>query len=67
MTTKGRWSATRTSAWTGAGARSRRWPRLAEQERAALGGDLRVPIVALVDGPLLPWLRPDPQRIRPDQ
>jgi hypothetical protein len=36
--------------------------RLAEQERAALGGDLSVPIVALVDGPLLPWLRPDPQR-----
>lgn len=35
--------------------------RLAEQERAALGGDLSVPIVALVDGPLLPWLRPDPQ------
>lgn len=35
---------------------------LAEQERAALGGDLSVPIVALVDGPLLPWLRPDPQR-----
>lgn len=36
--------------------------RLAERERAALGGDLSVPIVALVDGPLLPWLRPDPQR-----
>ena len=36
--------------------------RLAEQERAALGGDLATPIVALVDGPLLPWLRPDPQR-----
>lgn len=36
--------------------------RLAEQERAALGGDLSTPIVALVDGPLLPWLRPDPQR-----
>jgi hypothetical protein len=36
--------------------------RLAEQERVALGGDLSVPIVALVDGPLLPWLRPDPQR-----
>lgn len=36
--------------------------RLAEQEREALGGDLSVPIVALVDGPLLPWLRPDPQR-----
>ena len=36
--------------------------RLAEQEREALGGDLSTPIVALVDGPLLPWLRPDPQR-----
>lgn len=36
--------------------------RLAEQERAALGGDLAVPIIALTDGPLLPWLRPDPQR-----
>ena len=36
--------------------------RLAEQEREALGGDLSAPIVALVDGPLLPWLRPDPQR-----
>ena len=36
--------------------------RLAEKERAAMGGDLSVPIVALVDGPLLPWLRPDPQR-----
>ena len=36
--------------------------RLAEQERAAMGGDLATPIVALVDGPLLPWLRPDPQR-----
>ncbi len=34
---------------------------LAEAERAALGGDLAVPIVCLVDGPLLPWLRPDPQ------
>ena len=33
---------------------------LAEAERAALGGDLAVPIVCLVDGPLLPWLRPDP-------
>jgi hypothetical protein len=36
--------------------------RLAEQERRALGGDTSVPIVALVDGPLLPWLRPDPHR-----
>ena len=35
---------------------------LAERERLALGGDLSVPIVALVDGPLLPWLRPDPLR-----
>ncbi len=34
---------------------------LAEAERRALGGDLSVPIVCLVDGPLLPWLRPDPQ------
>lgn len=33
---------------------------LAEAERAALGGDLSVPIVCLVDGPLLPWMRPDP-------
>lgn len=31
--------------------------RLAEQERAMLGGDLSVPIIALTDGPLLPWLR----------
>jgi hypothetical protein len=29
---------------------------LVEEERAALGGDLSVPIVALTDGPLLPWL-----------
>jgi hypothetical protein len=36
--------------------------RLAEKERAALGGDVSTPIVALIDGPLLPWLRPDPQR-----
>lgn len=28
---------------------------LAEAERDALGGDLSVPIVCLVDGPLLPW------------
>lgn len=35
---------------------------LAEAERAALGGDLTTPIVCLVDGPLLPWLRPDPER-----
>lgn len=33
---------------------------LAEAERAALGGDLSVPIVCLLDGPLLPWGRPDP-------
>ncbi len=33
---------------------------LAESERTALGGDLAVPIVCLIDGPLLPWLRPDP-------
>jgi hypothetical protein len=33
---------------------------LAEAERAALGGDLSRPIVALVDGPLLLWT---PQRI----
>jgi len=30
---------------------------LAEAERAALGGDLATPIVALIDGPLLPWMR----------
>ncbi len=35
---------------------------LAEIERTALGGDLSVPIVCLIDGPLLPWLRPDPDR-----
>ena len=34
---------------------------LAEAERMALGGDLSVPIVCMVDGPLLPWMRPDPQ------
>lgn len=28
----------------------------AEAERAALGGDLSVPIIALTDGPLLPWI-----------
>ena len=33
---------------------------LAESERTALGGDLAAPIVCLIDGPLLPWLRPDP-------
>ena len=33
---------------------------LAESERTALGGDLAVPIICLIDGPLLPWLRPDP-------
>ena len=33
---------------------------LAESERTALGGDLAVPIVCLIDGPLPPWLRPDP-------
>jgi hypothetical protein len=35
---------------------------LAEMEREALGGDLAVPIICLIDGPLLPWLRPDPDR-----
>ncbi len=35
---------------------------LAEAERAALGGDLSVPIICVIDGPLLPWLRPDPER-----
>ena len=35
---------------------------LAESERTALGGDLAVPIICLIDGPLLPWLRPDPDR-----
>jgi hypothetical protein len=34
---------------------------LAEAERAALGGDVAVPIVCLIDGPLLPWLRSDPE------
>ncbi len=34
---------------------------LAEAERAALGGDLAVPIVCMVDGPLLPWMKPDPE------
>jgi len=32
---------------------------LAEAERAAAGGDLATPIVALLDGPLLPWMRPE--------
>lgn len=36
--------------------------RLAEEERTNLGGDLSMPIIALIDGPLLPWLRPDPRR-----
>lgn len=35
---------------------------LAEVERAALGGDLSVPIVCLIDGPLLPWIRTDSER-----
>ena len=35
---------------------------LAEAERTALGGDLSVPIVCLIDGPLLPWMRPDPEQ-----
>ena len=35
---------------------------LAEQERATMGGDLSVPIICLIDGPLLPWMRPDPER-----
>jgi hypothetical protein len=30
---------------------------LAVAERTGLGGDLSTPIVALVDGPLLPWIR----------
>jgi hypothetical protein len=34
---------------------------LAEQERAALGGDITRPLLALNDGPLLPW---QPQRRR---
>ena len=37
---------------------------LAEDERTALGGDLAVPIICLIDGPLRPWLRPDPTRPR---
>lgn len=32
---------------------------LAEAERAALGGDLSVPIVCMIDGPLLPWMKRD--------
>ncbi len=32
---------------------------LVEAERVALGGDLSVPIIALTDGPLLPWLGAD--------
>jgi hypothetical protein len=35
---------------------------LAEAERAALGGDLSVPIVCLTDGPLLPWQKQDAER-----
>jgi hypothetical protein len=31
----------------------------AEAERAALGGDLSVPIICLTDGPLLPWQKSD--------
>jgi len=31
---------------------------LAEAEREAAGGDMSVPIIALLDGPLLPWLPP---------
>ena len=30
---------------------------LATAERQALGGDLGVPIIVLIDGPLLPWIR----------
>ena len=41
--------------------------RLAEQERAALGGDLSVPIVALVDGPLLAVAPARSAAIRQDQ
>lgn len=32
----------------------------AEAERADLGGDLSIPIICVLDGPLLPWMRPDP-------
>jgi hypothetical protein len=35
---------------------------LAENERTALGGDLSTPIICLIDGPLLPWMRPDPDQ-----
>lgn len=35
---------------------------LAEAERTALGGDLTIPIICLIDGPLLPWLRADPRQ-----
>ena len=35
---------------------------LAESQRMALGGDLAVPIVCLVDRPPLPGLRPDPDQ-----
>jgi hypothetical protein len=34
---------------------------LAEADRTALGGDLSVPIICVLDGPLLPWMRPDPE------
>ncbi len=33
----------------------------AEEERAALGGDVSVPIICVLDGPLLPWMRPNPE------
>jgi hypothetical protein len=32
---------------------------MAEAERAALGGDLSIPIICLTDGPLLPWQKQD--------
>ncbi len=35
--------------------------KLAEDERAALGGDVSVPIICVLDGPLLPWMRPNPE------
>jgi hypothetical protein len=34
---------------------------LAEAERTALGGDVSVPIICVLDGPLLPWMRPNPE------
>ena len=27
-----------------------------------MGGDIAVPIVCMLDGPLLPWMRPDPDQ-----